>query len=233
MTKRPPSPPNLSSPQTHSPYSTSHHQPPTTSTSPTNPPLDPAGEEAYLAAFASAAKMKPPRIPNPLAYPNSPSAVENITSRTAKFTQHAPPVRVPNSTYVAPPPDVHSLRRAARRRMEAEGNGQGHGSGSGSGSPSVQADLTWGDMERERRERERERERREGIRAPPHHQQYAYQHPEQPPRQQQHSSRHEHPSSYHHQQPQQQQQQGGSRHRGPYTLEPQIQAPTGPRNPFR
>jgi hypothetical protein len=46
-----------------------------------SPNEDPQGEIAYQRAFADAAKLKPPRVPNPDFYPNSPSAKNYIQRR--------------------------------------------------------------------------------------------------------------------------------------------------------
>lgn len=43
-----------------------------------SPNEDPKGEIAYQRAFADAAKLNPPRVPNPAFYPNSPSAKSYI-----------------------------------------------------------------------------------------------------------------------------------------------------------
>lgn len=75
---------------------------------------DPGGEAAYHRAALDGAKMKPPRVPNPLNYPNSPTAQAHIKSHTAHFSNSSKPVRVPNPFYVCPPEDVHSRLRAMR-----------------------------------------------------------------------------------------------------------------------
>lgn len=49
------------------------------------PDEDPKGEEAYQRAFAEAAKADPPRLPNPVWYPNSESAQEYVRKRNSDF----------------------------------------------------------------------------------------------------------------------------------------------------
>ena len=54
-------------------------------TLPPDPNEDPKGESAYQREFLKAAQLKPPRVPNPASFPNSPSAREYI-QRSSKGT---------------------------------------------------------------------------------------------------------------------------------------------------
>ncbi len=176
---------------------------------------DPTGEDAYQLAFHEAAKMKPPRVPNPLAYPNSPTAQALIKTRTSRFSQPST-TRVPNSTYVPPPPDVHSKRRAPRRRTNPDDDDSPSPSHSSSVSPSVRYEphFTRDSMQSQ-------------IRAPPQQRQQGLPPLPQPGRPSYGQAAYAGP----HQQQHPPRQDGG--HRGPSTMEPQVQAPSGPRNPFR
>jgi len=49
------------------------------------PDDDPAGEEAYQRAFLQLAQYRPPRLPNPSHYPNSPSACEYMRKKNAEL----------------------------------------------------------------------------------------------------------------------------------------------------
>lgn len=218
MTKRQGEPINLNEVRSHqsSPTHSAH------GSSLDNFTGDPTGEEAYQLAFHEAAKMNPPRIPNPLAYPNSPTAQAHIKTRTSHFSQPST-TRVPNSTYVPPPPDIHSKRRAPRRRLDLDDDDNSPSpSHSSSVSPPIPLEHYFtGDSPQSQ------------IRAPP-----------QPSGSQQRQQRLPplpHPGRPAHGQtpyvgPHQQQyppprQDGG--YRGPSTMEPHLQAPSGPRNPFR
>lgn len=179
---------------------------------------DPTGEEAYQRAFHEAAKMKPPRVPNPLAYPNSPTAQAHQKHRTSRFSQPST-TRVPNSTYVPPPPDVHSIRRAPRRHLDLDDNDSPSPGHSSSVSPSTHHSQHFaGDSSLSQ------------IRAPPQHQQ---RHQGLPPLPQPGGPTYGQTAygGAHQQQYPPPRQDGG--HRGPSTMEPQVQAPSGPRNPFR
>ncbi len=196
---------------------------------------DPLGEEAYQRAFHTAARMKPPRIPNPYSYPNSPTAVAYLKSRPSQFidTQHD---RVVNSCYVPPPSDAHSLRRAERRTrpdsMDID-TGANRSIRNDSGSSSDSSPMSIG-----RPAYEHGDNHQPTIRAPPHLSQPpggGHRVPNLPPLAQ-HSNFH----SFHHQggHPQSQQypshhnqQPADGQHHSPTTMEPQMQAP-GPRNPF-
>jgi hypothetical protein len=176
-------------------------------------PEDPRGEEAYQRAFHKSAKMKPPRVPNPLAYPNSPSAQAYLKNRSLQYGQPST-TRIPNSTYFPPPPDDHSLRRAQR---EHERQRHLDEADSARSSPSIRQDSSSNGALQSQ------------IRAPPQ----AF--PPLPlppplPLQQQHYGQ---PSFTSPRDPLQQQPPPEHLHRGPSTMEPQMQAPSGPRNPFR
>lgn len=49
------------------------------------PDEDPRGEVAYHRAFAEAAKIDPPRLPDPFLFPNSPTARKCLQQRDAKL----------------------------------------------------------------------------------------------------------------------------------------------------
>ena len=77
---------------------------------------DPTGEAAYQKAFAEAAKMKPPRVPNAAFYTNSPSAQEAIRRRNQELFPARSQVKretKPNPSYEPPQPDIHRLARNA------------------------------------------------------------------------------------------------------------------------
>lgn len=77
---------------------------------------DPTGEAAYQKAFADAAKMKPPRVPNADFYTNSSSAQEFIRRRDQKLfppRSNATRETKPNVSYEPPQPDIHRVARNA------------------------------------------------------------------------------------------------------------------------
>lgn len=173
---------------------------------PTDPaqPIDPDGEEAYQRAAIEAAKMKPPRVPNPLAYPNSPTAQAYIRARTQEVPERRP-TRVPNPLYVPAPLDIHARERLRLQQLrEAEQPAVASTSASGSVPSSTHREL-------------------------PSLSHYWEQPNGQPPPPYPHEQQH-----LHQQQQQQHQQPTPDYHFGaPNTMEPQLQAPAGPRNPFR
>ena len=77
---------------------------------------DPTGEAAYQKAFADAAKMNPPRVPNADFYTNSPSAQEFIRRRDQKLfppRSNATRETKPNVSYEPAQPDIHRVARNA------------------------------------------------------------------------------------------------------------------------
>jgi hypothetical protein len=83
---------------------------------------DPAGEAAYQKAFADAAKMNPPRVPNPTLYTNSPTAQDFIRRKDQEL--ELIPSRAPNSqgkreTYpnVSYDPAQRDMHRVAREAL--------------------------------------------------------------------------------------------------------------------
>ena len=77
---------------------------------------DPTGEAAYQKAFADAAKMKPPRVPNADFYTNSPSAQDFIRTRDQKLfppRSNATRETKPNVSYEPAQPDIHRVARNA------------------------------------------------------------------------------------------------------------------------
>lgn len=57
---------------------------------PTDPNEDPKGEIAYQREFYKAAQLKPPRVPNPASFPNSPSAREFMQRNNRPSLQKRP-----------------------------------------------------------------------------------------------------------------------------------------------
>lgn len=82
-------------------------------------PEDPQGEEAYQKAFLSGAKLKPPRVPNPEFYPNSPSAQEYIKKRDQQLFPGGDSVVRPPPRLDSPgaPPSIHANRHATKSKQ--------------------------------------------------------------------------------------------------------------------
>jgi hypothetical protein len=77
---------------------------------------DPTGEAAYQKAFADAANMNPPRVPNADFYTNSPSAQDFIRKRDQKLfppRSNATRETKPNVSYEPAQPDIHRVARNA------------------------------------------------------------------------------------------------------------------------
>lgn len=93
---------------------------------------DPRGEAAYQKAFADAAKLNPPRVPNASFYTNSPSAKDFVAKRDRQLLGQNGPVPASTKTkknpaFAAPIPDMHRLARDA---SQGRAHSQSHSPGS-------------------------------------------------------------------------------------------------------